>query len=196
MKETFLIISTLFALSTPFIGVRAILKGQYKPHRTTRLVFVIVTALMTLTLYFQGDRTAVYLAFVSFLLCTTIFILSFKYGVGGRSKTDFIVLFLAVLAIVLWQVSDNPTVGLYMSILADFIGFLPTIVKAYRMPHTEDWKFYASDVVAGFFSLLALNAYLFKDVIFASYILAINLLLMLIVILRTRVFQAKNLSSQ
>ena len=63
-----------------------------------------------------------------------------------------------------------------MSILADFIGFLPTLVKCYVKPYTEDWKFYTSDIIAGGLNLLSVSSFLLKDFAFPLYIFLINVI--------------------
>jgi hypothetical protein len=99
-----------------------------------------------------------------------MFILSLKYGVGGKDKLDFIVLGLAILAICIWKITDNPTLALYMSLLADFIGFSPTLLKSYKFPETEDPKYYLSDVFVGLFSILSLQSIVFSELVFPLYI--------------------------
>jgi len=62
-----------------------------------------------------------------------------------------------------------------MSIVTDFIGFTPTLVKTWEYPDTEEWKFYMSDVIASFFSLLSISRYGFEVLIFPIYIFLINI---------------------
>jgi hypothetical protein len=184
LSAIFLSISMIFGFITPYIGIVSIFKGEYKPQRITRLVLFIITLLFVFTLYFQGDRTALYLALLQAIGGVLIFILSFKYGVGGFDKTDIVVLFLALSAIVGWKMTNDPTVGLYLSILADFIGFIPTIIKSWKEPFTEDWKFYTSDIFAASFSLLAITTFEIKDLAFSMYILFINLLIAILIVFR------------
>jgi hypothetical protein len=186
IKQIFLYISILLGFITPIIGVRSILKGEYKPQRITRLLLFIVTFIFVSTLFFQGDRIGLFLAIPSFIGSTVIFILSIKYGVGGRSKMDIITLVGALLSLLVWKVTDNPTLGLYASILTDFIGFSPTLVKSYKEPYTESYLFYGCDLIASFFNLLALKSYLMMDLAFPLYIFIVNSSVTLIILLRRR----------
>jgi len=177
MQDIFLIISTVIGLITPIIGIRAVLRGEYKPHRITRLVLLIVTVLFVATLVAQNDRTALYLALAQVIGSIGIFILSIKYGVGGTSKMDAVVFLGAMASLVIWKTTNNPALGLYASILTDLIGFSPTIVKAWKDHKSEDWKFYACDVLASFFNLLALRSLLLNEIVFPIYIFLINLII-------------------
>ena len=79
MANLFILISIILALISPLIYAKAILRGEAKPHRTTRLVLLIITTLSTASLYFSDDRVAVYLAGVSMIQSIIVFILSLKY---------------------------------------------------------------------------------------------------------------------
>jgi hypothetical protein len=182
MQDVFLVISTIIGLITPIIGIRAVLRGEYKPHRITRLVLLIVTVLFVTTLIAQNDRTALYLALAQVIGSIGIFILSIKYGVGGTSKMDAVVFIGAMASLVIWKTTNDAALGLYASILTDLIGFSPTIIKAWKDHTSEEWKFYACDVLASFFNLLALKSLLFNEVVFPVYIFLINLLITLILL--------------
>src|SRR5260221_8402391 len=155
MKPIFIIISSLLALISPIIYVRAILKGEAKPHRTTRLTILITTVLATASLFVQHDTVAIWLAGVSAFQAIVIFTLSIKYGMGGWAKSDLLCLGIALAGIILWQTTKNPVIALYASIAADFTGMVPTLLKTYHFPKTEIWTFFAIDTLAAAFNLFA-----------------------------------------
>lgn len=175
MDTTFIVISSILALVSPVVYVKAILSGNAKPHRTTRLVLLIITSLATLSLFAQHDTVAIWLAGVSTLQSIVIFALSIKYGMGGFSKMDVLCLLIALFGIILWQTTKNPSLALYASILADFIGMIPALIKTYQLPETEVWTFYALDVMAAFFSLLAVKTYTVQQFSYPLYLMIINL---------------------
>ncbi|MBD3362991.1 hypothetical protein GF362_04695 [Candidatus Dojkabacteria bacterium] len=172
-----LTISTCLALISPIIYSIEIIRGNARPHRTTRLVLLIITSLSTVSLLAQGNKTAVWLAFASMLQSTVIFLLSLKYGMGGKSGFDILCLLIAFLGIILWQVTRNPIFGLVFSVFADFIGMVPAILKTYRQPETEVWLFFALDTIAALLNLLVVSNYTFSEVLFPVYIFVINLVM-------------------
>jgi hypothetical protein len=182
MPHPFILISTILALISPLIYARAILKGEAKPHRTTRLVLLIITALTTASLFAQHDTVAIWLAGVSTLQSIIVFTLSLKYGMGGHSRSDITCLVIALIGIVLWQVTKNPIVALYFAILADFTGFAPTLVKTYKQPETEYYLFFLMDVFAGIFSLLAVKTWAPEQISYPIYILLINLVEVMLIL--------------
>ncbi|NTU74191.1 hypothetical protein HGB07_08700 [Candidatus Roizmanbacteria bacterium] len=192
MQTPLIIMSSILALISPFIYAKAILSGEAKPHRTTRLVLLIITTLTTASLFVQHDQVAIWLAAVSTLQSIIIFTLSLKYGMGGWSKLDILCLLFAVTGIILWQITSNPVIALYFAIGADFIGMIPALIKTYRMPETEVWMFYFLDVGAASFSLLALNEWSLQQFSYPLYLLSINLAMVLLII-RPRILHPQDI---
>ncbi|MCR4329179.1 MAG: hypothetical protein NUV65_01380 [Candidatus Roizmanbacteria bacterium] len=182
MQHIFILISSTIALISPIVYSIAIFKGKAKPHRTTRLVLLIITSLTTASLFAQHNTVAIYLAAVLTLQSIAIFILSIKYGMGGWGKTDVLCLLLALLGILLWKITDNPRIALYFAIGADFTGVIPTILKTYRLPHTEVWTYYMLGIFAALFSLMAIKVWVVDQYAYPVYIMLINLIIVLLVI--------------
>jgi hypothetical protein len=189
IKDIFLVISIVVGLVTPLIGIRSIFKGEYKPQRTTRVIFLLLLFISVASLLAQKDRVAIVLAVLQWLTSLIIFVLSFKYGVGGFEKKDIVVFFMAMITLIIWKTTSNPALALYMSILTDFIGLSPTLIKAYKQPYTEDPKFYASDTMSGFFNLIAVKNYQLNALAFPGYIFLINLFCFLLVMGRRRIYE-------
>jgi len=123
MKNLFLILSVLIACISPIIGIRSILKGKFKPQRMTRFLLFLVSLLFIGTLLAQGDRNTIYVILVIGLGNLIIFLLSIKNGMGGTTKFDILVLLMAIVTLTIWKVSNNPVLGLVMSIVTNFIAF-------------------------------------------------------------------------
>ncbi len=182
LQTIFIIISSLLALISPIIYAKAIFGGEAKPHRTTRLILLLITSLSTLSLFAQGNTVAIWLAGVSTLQSILIFILSIKYGMGGWAKSDLICLAIALAGILLWKITDNPALALYASITADFTGMIPALIKTYKFPKTEVWTFYFLDVFAALFSVLAIKNRTLQETSYPLYIMLINLFMVLLIV--------------
>lgn len=185
MKEIFLIISSILPLISPVVYSHAIVKGEAKPHRTTRFVLLLISCLATFSLFAQHDRVAIWLAGASALQAIVIFVLSLKYGMGGWAKFDILCLIIAFIGIIAWQTTHQPILALYFAISADFIGMIPALIKTYKLPETEIWLFYLIDAIAAIFNLLALQSWAPQSYSYPIYIVLINVAM---VILITRPF--------
>lgn len=186
MKNIFLILSVIICIASPTVGISSILKGKFKPQRMTRFLLFLVSFLFIGTLLAQGDRNSIYPIFVIFLGNLVIFILSIKYGVGGTTKLDMWVLSLAILSLIVWQATQNPVLGLTMSIMTNFVAFLPTIVKSWRSPETEEWRVYVFYVLSNIFVILSLSSFSYGKLVSPIYVICMNSTLASIVILRKK----------
>ncbi len=181
-RTIFVFVSSVLALISPFIYARAILRGEAKPHRTTRFVLLLVTILSTASLFAHHNTVAVWLAGVSTFQAIVISVLSIKRGMGGVAKIDLLCLVIALMGIVAWQTTQNPAVGLYFSILADFTGMVPTLIKTFHFPKTEIAAFFMLDTVASIFNLLATRTLATVDVAYPMYLFLINGLMSLLIL--------------
>lgn len=182
MLQYFPQIAAILALAAPVVYIRAILKGEAQPHRTTRLVLMIITVIAASALYFQGDRVALWLAVASALQAAVIFGMSVKYGVGGRDALDVACLVIALIGVVLWRITEQPILALYFSIMADFVGGVPMFIKTWKRPDSEVWSYYAFDVVGAALIIFATNAKAFENLLYPVYILLVNAFVIALVI--------------
>lgn len=153
----------------------AILTGKARPHRTTRFVLFVIAILSTSALFAQQSFVAFIFSATILISTSATFVLSIKSGMGGISKLDLLCLFLAILGIGLWKTTNNPTIGLYAAILADFTGFIPTLVKTYKIPDSEVVITFFFDFIGGITSILAIGNLVPQEIIFPLYIALINL---------------------
>ncbi len=181
-KTVFLLLSTILPLCSPYVYVKSILRGISKPHRTTRLVYLIIGLLTTTSLLASGNMTALYISAASLIQSIILYGLSFRYGIGGWEMSSIVCLICALTGIAVWQITNNPLIGLYSGILADLFGSIPTIIKTINVPHSEEPKFYAFDALAGLFNILAIPSYTFQSVSYPLYLVSINMTIALLAV--------------
>lgn len=189
MHAILIALSTSLVLFSSTIYAYSIVKGQTRPHRTTRFVLLVITLLSTAALW-RGSAAAFILALTSMIQALGLFLLSIKKGMGGWSKVDISCLIIAMIGVVFWQLSGQPLVGLLASIIADTTGMIPAIIKTYKHPHTEQWQFFGIDTIAGTLSLLALSSFTVYTVSYPLYIILINALMTGLILLRSKQIHA------
>jgi len=180
-------LSIIIGLITQIIGIYSIFKGSYKPHRTTRFIYFLISTLFIGTMIAQQSWDALGFVVAQNIGVVIIFFLSFKYGIGGYSKLDIITLFGAIISGVVWILTSNPTLALAMSLVTDMIAFIPTVIKTYKKPFTENWAFYGTDIIASTFSILSLTRFTFGDLSYPIYIWILNFGMTILIIYRQKV---------
>ncbi|WP_134324488.1 hypothetical protein [Cumulibacter soli] len=102
------------------------------------------------------------------------------------SRFDLLCGAAAVAALVVWLALSNPTLAVAFAVLADLLGAVPTVVKAWRAPMTEEPIFYALVAGNGAITLMTIQAWTLATWLFPAYILTLGLSLLLVVLLRRR----------
>jgi hypothetical protein len=186
-----IIISSLIALLSASINVRAILLGKAKPHRTTFFIFLLINLLALASLFAQHDRVAIYLALFNSISLLAIFSLSLKYGMGGWAPLDITCLLIALSGIALWKLTSSPVVGLYSALFANIICLIPTYKKILINPKTEVWEFWFLGFLSAIFNLLAIKKWAFNAILFPLFLTLSNLIIVLLIVYPRKKFKLK-----
>lgn len=163
------IIGTLvLSLISPISYTKSMFAGKAKPHRVTRLIVWLASFAGILGVLHSTNRAGQIFALIFLARATYLLGMSFKYGVGGTSKLDKYCLGLGILALVAYATTHNGLLTISLGILADVIGYIPTFVKTYHKPDSEDPLFFTIEGVAsllGVFAVWELRA----DILFPIY---------------------------
>jgi len=106
--------------------------------------------------------------------------MSIKYGVGGWTTIDQWCLVIAGGGLFGWQLTGDPFVALLFAILADFVGFVPALVKTYHQPNTEGPWFYYLESTAVILNIIVIGAWSL-DLLFPAHILLSNIMMLAII---------------
>lgn len=137
-----LIAGILFLVAfVPYI--RAIIKKQTKPAKASWLIWASMDTVLFLGMLSQHAINGQIIG----AICGawTVFILAMKYGVPGWSKIDKICLGGTILALLLWKISGNATVGIATSLVSGILGSVPTFINAWQDASRENktaWTIY------------------------------------------------------
>ena len=180
MRTAILLVASLLPLIGSVTYIRSIFKGKTVPQRMTRLLMLVISALAFISLWADGDTSGIWLALASLVQAAIIWLLSFRYGMGGRDRLDILCFILCFAGIGLWWVSGDALIGLLAFIVADFVAVIPSLVKTVRLPHTELALFYLLDVVASGLIVLV-GPYSWQALLYPTYLLAINLAFVMVI---------------
>ncbi len=182
MKTSLIVIATILSVIGTTDYIMSILSGKTKPHRTTRFVLLIVSAVNLIgSIAAHAGLGIMLLAVLFFIRSLVLAILSIKRGIGGASRLDIGCGIVAVLGIVAWKVSGNGVWALAFAILADAIAYVPAIVKTWKLPKSEAPLLYWLEGIAALLAIIHDGLQL--SVIFQAYVI-LSCVTMLICIYR------------
>ena len=87
---------------------------------------------------------------------------------------DYYLMTAAIIGLILWAITDKPNLALLFSLLADMLASIPTLIKAYRHPHSESRIAYAISTFGFGISFLSVQTYNFENTTFVAYVLILN----------------------
>lgn len=87
----------------------------------------------------------------------------------------------SVAAIVIWQLSGNPALAVLFAVLADLVAGVPTIIKGWWYPETENGTVFLFGAANGVITLLTIDTWSAATWAFPVYITALGSLMFVVV---------------
>lgn len=89
----------------------------------------------------------------------SIFIFSLRYGFKHVVKSDNYFLAAALLGLIPWLITKDPTISVVIAVGIDLVAFTPTIRKTWARPASETPILYGANVVRHVLTLCSLQSY-------------------------------------
>jgi len=141
--------------------IRAIRRKETVPSAAS---WVIWTVLDVITFAGMFAKHAVNGQIIASVIGTTfVAILAIKHGEGTWKLADKICLGAAALAILLWKIFDDPTLGIAITLIVLVLGAIPTWINGYKNPDKENRTAWTLYFVSCIFALLAVPKWTVAD---------------------------------
>jgi hypothetical protein len=137
--------------------VISILRKKTLPNKATWIIWTIVGGLLAFSYLAEGDPNTIWLPIGYFVGPLVVAILSFWYGYMEWTRLDKICLIAAIISVIPWILSSNATATLLINVFIDATGAIPTLVKTFREPDTEDFVAWFIFFVANTLQVVAIS---------------------------------------
>jgi hypothetical protein len=145
-----------------------IIWGTVKPERATWIIWTILGFLILLSYKSVGAGNTIWLPLAGAVGPCAILILTYWYGVGGRTTLDIVCLVGAGIGVAAWLFTANPFVGLLCFLASDTVGAVPTYFKTWKHPRSESLVSWILWFAGSSFQLLALEHWDWAHVLYPS----------------------------
>ena len=161
--------------------IHSMFRGATAPNRVTWFMWSVAPFVATAAAVSDGVGLAVIPVFISGFSPFLIFTASFftKKACWKLGAFDYLCGVLSGLAIVLWYLTSNPEVAIIFAIVSDSLAAVPTLIKGWHSPKTESPWPYLIGTFAPMTSFLAAATWSFSAVAFPTYLIGINIALLL-----------------
>ncbi len=159
MKLELAIIAALFAIIGNVPYLIDIFKKRVKPHPYTWFVWSIVSCIVFFGQIAKGAGVGAIGTAASEVFTIIIFAFSLQYGFKNIRTIDTVFLIVALLGIIPWVLTKDPTVSVVIAVSIDFVAFIPTLRKTWIDAKTETPLLYGMNVLRHILMLFSLQAY-------------------------------------
>lgn len=183
MKETLGFVTIILSIIGHVPYIIDTVRGKTKPHIFTWVIWSIITLLAFFGQWVKGGGAGSWGTGVTGLMAICITLFAIKKGVKDITLSDKIFFVGALLAIIPWYLTKDPTISVIIAATIDFSAFVPTIRKTIKNPKSETLATYSINIVRHILSFIALENYNLVTVLYPAYLLGMNSV-MTVVILR------------
>ncbi len=186
IQEILVGVAVVFAIigNVPYLA--DVLKGKVKPHPYTWFVWSIVSLTTFFGGFSRGAGIGAIPTGVSEFFTIIIFIFSLKYGFASIQKRDTVFLVIALAGLIPWAFTNDPTISVITVVGIDVVAFIPTLLKTWKLPGTENRILYAMNVGRHILTLFSLQAYNIATTLHSLAMIITNTM-MVIFILRKKI---------
>lgn len=158
-KEIFGLLSVLVLIPQYWLYLTAVWRGKIVPHIFSFGIWMLGSAIICAAQYVEKGGPGAWGSGGSALLCLVTMILSYRLGTKYITRSDWLALTGALLAIPLWVVTKDPFGSVVLITLIEFFAYAPTLRKGWVAAHEEMPIFWMLCVVQYVFIFLALETY-------------------------------------
>lgn len=167
------ILSSISVIVAFFFYFKEIFEQKTKPHIYTWIIWTITQGTATMAAIYGGSKFGSLGLIMMTILVASIAVLCITYGTKNITRSDTLILILALLAIVVWWKLDNPLLAVIMVSIIDGAGYIPTFRKTYEQPESESLSFWIAIQAANILAILAAHEY---NLLTMTYIVMLTVL--------------------
>lgn len=186
MKETLAIIGAVIAVVGNVPYLLDVIKKRVEPHPYTWLVWTIVSGVTFFGQVAKGAGIGALPTAAAEIFTVIIFLFSLQYGFKNIVKTDTYFLIFALLGLIPWAITKDPTISVIIVVIIDLVAFVPTIRKTWIKPKSETPVLFSMNVVRHILTLFSLQAYNIATTLHSIVMIVINSIMTGIIVLKKK----------
>ena len=190
LPEIIAYISVLVQIIGVSFYIRDMFRGRTKPNLVTWFVWALAPLIGSYLQWKAGAGLSILPVFMAGFNPLLVIIVAFiiKEGYWKIKKLDVVCGILAILALILWIITNNIFISILFAILSDGLASLPTLIKSWNFPETETSTAYAGGIIANILGLLIIKNWTFPIYSMGVYFVLMNIAIVFC-IYRKRIFR-------
>lgn len=185
MQITFAIIASILAVIGNVSYLRDVFRGVIIPHPYTWFIWSIVSAVTFFGALQKGAGIGALPTGIAEAFTIIIFVFSLaqirKRGFGYIRKIDHYFFVAALLGLIPWIITKDPTISVIVVVTIDLIAFVPTLRKTWVHPKTERPRLYQMNVARHVLTLFSLGSYNIATMLHSIAMIIVNTIMTLFI---------------
>jgi len=182
MKEILVLIASILAFVGNVPYLLDVVRNKIQPHPYTWLVWSIVSAVTFSGQVVKGGGIGSIPTGIAEGFTIIIFLFSLRYGFKNIVRRDTYFLVIALLGLIPWALTNDPTISVVIVVAIDVIAFIPTLRKAWSYPETETPILYAMNVARHVLTLFTLQHYNIATALHSIAMIVTNTMMTLFIV--------------
>ena len=141
-----------------FSYVRDVAQKKVKVSIAANFIFALINASQLVALINTEIWGPVPFTVISFMIAFSICILSLRNKKIYFATLDKIGLVGALIGLVIWQLTNDPTLNIYILSIVNILVFVPVVTKTFKYPDYETIRPWRINFLATCFLLLTINS--------------------------------------
>ncbi len=177
LHPNFVILAVTFNVIGCTSYIREILRGNATPNRVSWFLWALAPLIAFTAQITEGVGISSLMTFMVGFLPLIVFLTSFvnRAAYWRITRLDLVCGVLSLAALALWAITRKGDIAIALSIAADGLAAVPTLIKAWKEPETEDYRVFLFATISAAITLLTLPSWRFATVGFPLYILFLGL---------------------
>jgi hypothetical protein len=176
LLENIIYCAVLLNLIGHFLYIRSVIQGHAKPNLVTWFFWTLAPFI---GVYFQFKAGAglsmlpIFIAGFGSLMIMIAAVLT-KNGFWKIGVFDIYCGLFSAIALIFYILTHNLGVSIIFAILSDLLAGVPTIIKSWKFPETENWAPYLFPIISNIAGLLIIKNWSFPIYSFGVYFIIID----------------------
>lgn len=184
MKTAFAIAAASLAIIGNIPYLIDVIKRRTEPHAYTWFVWSIISCIVFFGQLAKGAGIGALSTAASEVFTILIFLFALPNGFKHIRPIDTVFLVVALLGIIPWLLTKDPTLSVIIAASIDVVAFIPTLRKTWKKPHTETPILYAMNVLRHGLALFSLEAYNAATMIHSLFMIVMNTIMTSLILVR------------
>lgn len=156
-QEIIAYVAAIMALIGNIPYLIKVIKHEIQPHAYTWLIWSIISCVVFFGALIKGAGYGAIPTGVAEIFTIFIFLFALRNGFKDITFNDNVFLAFALLGLIPWWLTNDPTISVIIVVSIDLIAFIPTIRKTWENPKSEASLLFAMNVVRHILTLMAVG---------------------------------------